>query len=75
MSQSQKECIGCNGCRGFGISCYTPIRIKDLVCPCLTCIIKGVCREECIDYSMFYENCCNIIISEEMKNGRRLGNG
>lgn len=47
-----KECKGCKGCRSYLISGCTITNVHPHLsethsCPCLICLIKGMCRTEC----------------------------
>jgi hypothetical protein len=47
---------GCRGCVAYtkeiGLSCNGDMN-KDNVCPCSDCLIKGMCTDECPEYSKF----------------------
>ena len=45
-----KECKGCIGIENF---CALPLHINKAKCPCLNCLIKGICRQGCNQYGKF----------------------
>ena len=56
MSNSHKEYEECKGCKGC-ISSVKPQYIdkndKLIVCPCQTCLIKGICHMSCQEYETY----------------------
>lgn len=61
MSLNHKECKGCEGYINEDVVCtMEPFYIIEgrgkIYCPCLTCIVKGMCKEGCdlsINYAKF----------------------
>jgi len=56
-----KECRGCRGCRGYVNVCLLePHYIDDqgnkTECPCLTCLIKGICNKSCDKIQTYYDS-------------------
>jgi hypothetical protein len=43
----------CKGCASNYCSCVYWRR----TCPCVECLIKGVCRDSCNDYNFFEDKC------------------
>jgi len=62
MKEIHKEC---GGCKSFNGECtagvephldsidYTRLNIKDHDCPCLNCLVKGICTELCDDFRKY----------------------
>lgn len=59
MSHNMKEKI-CKGCRSYNANhepccsiesiLYLP---EDKICPCSTCLVKGICDQPCLDYTIY----------------------
>ena len=46
----------CKGCRTFMntyVKCSPMLANKSSECPCITCLIKGVCNMACEEYEIF----------------------
>ena len=51
MSTNNEMCQGCT--TSGGLLCdQTPIR-DDIVCPCVSCIVKTMCTHACEEYDSF----------------------
>ena len=55
----KNECEGClSYSRDLMCGCEinsTPYKSETEHCPCLTCLIKGMCREECEDLTRYHK--------------------
>lgn len=49
MSSNDPKCKGCLSYQNSGYPCTLPSSHKHKDCPCLTCLVKGVCKD--------YRNC------------------
>ena len=45
MSCEDNECIGCKASTDY--HCTLPTNIDGHICPCLNCLIKGICVIDC----------------------------
>ena len=69
FSELKKEKLSlCNGCMSFRyhdnpnreISCSLPPVYNDLIkCPCVTCLVKFICREACLAFGNFKKSIPN----------------
>ena len=55
MGDGDKECEGCLtyiiiDIKSRKVGCSIPFKYKDILCPCLDCIVKTVCNSTCSAY-------------------------
>ena len=79
MIREQKECEGCLSYYvPFGStyheSCaiWIPIISRTLKCPCMDCLLKMICEEECERFTL-YRNTSKLICKYRQKSTRDYG--
>ena len=58
-----KECEGCTGVENY---CVIPIKMALYKCPCLQCLVKTTCHEQCREYEI-YLNTAEDFVENSMK--------
>ena len=62
----EKMCKGCLSYNSNHEPCCSIHRIPDFpedrMCPCSTCLVKGICNKPCLDYTIYAGKFIEIII-------------
>lgn len=59
MGEENIECVGCLTYDREKGKCLLPVEYNNKICPCIHCIIKGVCIESCKKYEVYRLEVCN----------------
>jgi hypothetical protein len=69
------ECKGCQAYTANGCLMMLVPEISGVVCPCVNCITKPVCRDICEEFSIFKGICNTIKIRNYKSDIQRFENG
>lgn len=53
----KSDCKGCYCNQNKVLSCEFPFECNDKICPCYTCLVKGMCKDICDELWKYYIHC------------------